>query len=90
MCRYKNYSYQLPVPYIIYAGFEAITESICDALLDLVHLYNLKNVKNTHVGVLLLVKLQVPNHALHHTCTKKITRIILRRVLKTSSLWLWI
>ena len=54
------------------------------------HLYNLKNVKNTHVGVLLLVKLQVPNHALHHTCTKKITRIILRRALKTSSLWLWI
>ena len=32
------------------------------------HLYNLKNVKKTHGGVLLLVKLQqmVPNHAKHH------------------------
>ena len=33
----------------------------CDALRDLVafvHLYNLENVKNTHGGVLLLVKLQ--------------------------------
>ena len=31
---------------------------ICDALRDLVHLYNLKNVKNAHGGVLFLVKLQ--------------------------------
>ena len=30
----------------------------CDALRDLVPLYNLKNVKNTHGGFLLLVKLQ--------------------------------
>ena len=30
----------------------------CDAFRDLVHLYNLKNVKNIHGGVLLLVKLQ--------------------------------
>ena len=38
------------------------------------HLYNFKNVKNTHGGVLLLVKLQaksqmvqmVPNRASHH------------------------
>ena len=31
----------------------------CDALRDLVLLYNLTNVKNAHGGVLLLVKLQV-------------------------------
>ena len=30
------------------------------------HLYNLKNVKNTHGGVLILIKLQVPNRATHH------------------------
>ena len=33
-------------------------EITCDALRDLYHLYNLKNVKNTHGGVLLLVKFQ--------------------------------
>ena len=34
------------------------------------HLYNLKNVKNTHGGVLLLVKLQaLPNRATHHRCS---------------------
>ena len=30
----------------------------CGALQDFYHLYNLKNVKNTHGRVLLLVKLQ--------------------------------
>ena len=33
--------------------------SICDVLRDLVHLFNFKNVKNIHGGLLLLVKLQV-------------------------------
>ena len=33
-------------------------EITCDALRDLYHLYNFKNVKNTHGGVLLLVKFQ--------------------------------
>ena len=31
---------------------------ICDVLCDLVPLYNLKNVENTHGGVLLLVLLK--------------------------------
>ena len=31
---------------------------VCDALHDLVPLYNLENVKNTHGGALILVKLQ--------------------------------
>ena len=49
---------------------------MCDALRILYHLYNFKNVKNTHGGVLLLVKLQVlaiaqmgqlvPNRPKHH------------------------
>ena len=45
VCQYKNYSYQLLVPYIIYAGFEAITESICDALLDLVSFAQFKKLE---------------------------------------------
>ena len=45
----------------------------CDALWDLVHLYNWKNVKNTHGGALLLVKLQakpptLPKLTLPHGC----------------------
>ena len=34
---------------------KCIVDSVCDALLNLVPLYNLKNVKNTHGGVLLLL-----------------------------------
>ena len=37
---------------------DATTHIICGELRDLVHLYNLKNVKNTRGGVLILVKLQ--------------------------------
>ena len=33
-------------------------KEICGALRDWYHLYNLKNVENTHGGVLILVKLQ--------------------------------
>ena len=39
-------------------AFTNMKEILCDALQDLVHLHNLKNVKNTHGVVLLLVKLQ--------------------------------
>ena len=33
--------------------------TICDALRDLVHLYNSKNMKNTHGDVLLLLKFKL-------------------------------
>ena len=36
------------------------------------HLYNLKNVKNTHGGVLLLVKLQAKSLALLHGCFSRV------------------
>ena len=41
---------------------------LCDAFPDLVHSYNLKNVKNIHGGVLLLVKLQATTVTLLHGC----------------------
>ena len=37
----------------------------CDALRDLVHLHNLKNVKNTHGGALRLVKFQAKSLQLY-------------------------
>ena len=42
------------------ATFTHSVMNICDALLNLFHMYNLKNVKNIHGGVLLLVQLQEP------------------------------
>ena len=56
---------------------------MCDALRDLIPLYNLKNMKNTHGRVLLLLKLQamVPNHAKHHTYMFAGTKVGLKNTL---------
>ena len=45
-----------------------------DALRDWCYLYNFENVKNTHGGVLLLVKLQETNRATHNYDKHKRTR----------------
>ena len=42
--------------------------SICDALRDLVPFVQFKNVKSTHGGALILIKLQALNLTLLHGC----------------------
>ena len=51
------------IHFIALLYYAALFETLCTICY---HLHNLKNVKNTHGGVLLLVKLQVPKTVKNH------------------------
>ena len=65
--------------------------NICDALHDLVPFVQLKNLKNTHGGVLLLIKLQVetyivPNHIMPQKFWKNIKPKELQEIGQTNNI----
>ena len=61
---------QLELPFLS-LFCHGITEPICDVLRNLIHLYNLKNVKNTHGGVKHHSSTDFFSHFLYSTNGKK-------------------